>query len=75
MRALIFCLLVSGCSAQLRVKTLTEYARVLEATKSAYYVTCVQLITRPPAVDGRCDVAALHLDAAIELYMELRETN
>lgn len=68
----IFCLLaLTGCVSTLPVDVLREYARVLSATKSAYYATCIQL-AQTPETEGRCVIADAHLEAAIELYAELQ---
>jgi len=69
---LLLLLLLSACTHTTPVETLTEFARVLEATKSAYYITCIQLVTRSPEQDARCLLADVHINTAIDLYMDLR---
>lgn len=64
-------LVLTGCVSTLPSETLREYARTLEATKSAYYAACVQ-VTQTPESEGLCIVADAHLEAAIELYGDLR---
>lgn len=63
--------LFSGCAPVQPIDVLREYSRVLAATKAAYYAACIQ-VAQTPISEGRCVVADAHLEAAIELYAELK---
>lgn len=70
MRALILCFLL-GCAPSLPSRTLRQYVQTLEATKSAYYTTCIQMRFRSAEQEADCIVADAHLNAAIDLYMQI----
>lgn len=71
MKVLFLSVLFSGCAPTQPVDVLREYARTLQATRSAYYATCVQA-PQTPLSEGHCIVADAHLEAATELFSDLR---